>query len=103
MNPVGFPMSPVLSLVSTDAREIARVLFEGDHDGFVAAQPLLVRALERLDRALEVPGDDAHESGYHGVPVFEHLPRAFASSELVMALDHAAHFVDLGAVGEGFE
>src|SRR6185312_6794159 len=76
------------SSVSTDARQIARVLFEGHHDGLVAAQPLLMRALERLDRALEVSGDDADESGNHGVPALEHVLSARAAGELAMALDH---------------
>ena len=47
---VGLPIStrPARHLVSADAREVARVLFERDHDRFVAGQTLLVGARDAL-------------------------------------------------------
>src|SRR6185437_13282502 len=89
MKPVGLPM-----LIPADAREVARVLFEGHHDGLIARQSLRMRAFERGEGALEVLGHDGDEPGKQALPVLEHVTRAGAARERGMALYHPAHARD---------
>src|SRR6185437_11301207 len=96
MKPVGLPIRcSIFRLISADAREVARVLFEGHHDGLIACQALIVRPLQRGDGALEVLGHHGDELRKQPLPVLQHGARAIAPSEVAMALDHAAHPRDL--------
>src|SRR6185437_1185469 len=94
MNPVGFPIPARSPLISADPREVMGILVEGRHDGLIAAETLLMRALERGDRALEVLRHDAHESRHAGAPMLEYLACARAPGEFKVAFDHATHALD---------
>src|SRR5512135_406526 len=100
MNPVGFPIVVLCRSVAADAREVARILLAGFHDGLVADQAALFRPRDAGEHALVVLRDDLDELRQHVVPAVQHEARAFARGVRQVALDEPAHLADLRFVGE---
>src|SRR5687768_12878945 len=98
MNPVGFPIylfcfSYFVGLVAADARRVAGVLFERGHDGLVARQSLVVRALEAGEHALVILRDHAQELRQLGRPGREDVRGVFAARGVDVFLDQRAQFL----------
>src|SRR5688572_31789710 len=91
MNPVGLPI--YFLLVSTDTREVTRVLLERRHDGLVARQPLVVGALETGEHTLVVLRNDAHELRQLGRPGRENALGVLRARVVHVLLDQRFQFL----------
>ena len=87
----------------SDARGVAGIFFERRHDGFVARQALVVRALEASERALVVLRDHAHELRQLGGPGREDPLRVFTARVLHVLLDERAQLARFRRVFDAFD
>src|ERR1051325_6911883 len=90
-------------LAATDARHVAGILFDGGHDGLLAAQTLVRHLADGGEHAFVVLGHDLDEFRHHLFPLREHLQGALALGVLGVTFDHLLYFLDLLFVLEFFE
>ena len=90
-------------MVSSDAREIARIGFECGVDGFISIKTVGFGLGDCLEHAFVVVGDHLHKFRQLAVEIGKNGLAVFAAGEFDMALDQLTKFLDLDGVFEFFQ